>query len=116
MLEQLEYFLASPMKLYAHYKLNFVSILVNRGIRYALFQVRGFLSNLNGAVLESFGAGNIPHDIVPALREATTRQVLIVNVTQCLEGTVDDSIYATGEVSHRGFIKSKSTRFGIPEA
>ena len=26
------------------------------------------------------------------------REVLIVNVTQCLEGTVDDSIYAAGEV------------------
>ena len=52
-------------------------------------------------MLESFGAGNVPHDIVSALKEATSRNVLIVNVTQCLEGMVDDSIYAAGEVRHR---------------
>ena len=62
------------------------------------------MSNLKGVVLESFGAGNVPDDIVQTLKAAIKRQVLIVNVTQCLEGSVDDSIYAAGKVGH-GYVK-----------
>ena len=59
------------------------------------------MKSLKGAVLETFGAGNAPNDIVEVLKEATApdnpNRVLIVNVTQCLKGTVE-SIYATGNV------------------
>jgi L-asparaginase len=54
---------------------------------------------LQGLVLEAYGVGNGPdHDteFVAALAEATKRGVVIVDCTQCLEGTVDLSEYATG--------------------
>src|SRR5438128_5034967 len=54
---------------------------------------------LQGLVLEAYGVGNGPdHDseFIAALDEATRRGVVIVDCTQCLEGTVDLSEYATG--------------------
>ena len=54
---------------------------------------------LKGLVLETFGAGNGPTRdpaFVEVLTEATKRGVIIVNCTQCLRGTVDQTQYATG--------------------
>lgn len=53
---------------------------------------------LQGLVLETFGAGNAPdrdEGLLRALREATDRGVVIVNVTQCLRGRASPS-YAAG--------------------
>lgn len=46
---------------------------------------------IRGAVLETFGAGNIPLALVPALSAAVARGVVVVNVTQCLHGSVSDA-------------------------
>ena len=54
---------------------------------------------LQGLVLEAYGVGNGPDQnraFITALEEATRRGVVIVDCTQCLEGTVDLSEYATG--------------------
>lgn len=53
---------------------------------------------LEGLVLETFGSGNAPDrddDLLGALRDASDRGVVIVNVTQCLEGRVKTD-YAAG--------------------
>jgi lysophospholipase len=42
-------------------------------------------------VLETFGAGNMPLSIIPSLSKAVKRGVAIVNVTQCLHGSVSDA-------------------------
>lgn len=57
-----------------------------------------FLEALDGAVLHTFGAGNAPDDpaLLEVLSAATARGVVIVNCTQCLEGTVRMGTYATG--------------------
>lgn len=57
---------------------------------------------IQGIVLQSYGAGNIPSnrkDLLAALEEATSRGIIIVNCTQCLEGAVAE-IYETGQVSY----------------
>src|SRR5688572_14072091 len=54
---------------------------------------------LQGLVLEAYGIGNGPdqdQDFLDALADATQRGVVIVDCTQCLEGTVDLSEYAAG--------------------
>ncbi|KAK6521264.1 hypothetical protein TWF506_001489 [Arthrobotrys conoides] len=55
------------------------------------------LKNLKGLVLETFGAGNLPEDerLLQVLGEACRRGIIIVNVTQCLTGTVSP-LYAPG--------------------
>ncbi len=54
---------------------------------------------LRGLVLETYGGGNGPtndEQFLDVLRAATDRGVVIVNVTQCLRGTVDLTKYETG--------------------
>ncbi|HYM61934.1 MAG TPA: asparaginase [Thermoanaerobaculia bacterium] len=54
---------------------------------------------LQGLVLEAFGVGNGPDQdkaFIAALAEATKRGVVIVDCTQCLEGTVKLGDYAAG--------------------
>lgn len=55
---------------------------------------------VEGVILESFGAGNIPTDpkIMDLLKDCNKRGVLILNITQCTEGTVN-SIYEAGKVN-----------------
>ncbi|XP_066596945.1 L-asparaginase isoform X2 [Prorops nasuta] len=54
-----------------------------------------FQSPIEGVVLQTYGAGNVPanrKDIMDEFRAATERGVIIVNVTQCNSGTVS-SLY-----------------------
>lgn len=54
---------------------------------------------LQGLVLEAYGVGNGPdqdHEFIAALADASRRGVVIVDCTQCLEGTVDLHEYAAG--------------------
>src|SRR4051794_29788708 len=64
---------------------------------------------LQGLVLEAYGVGNGPEndrDFIAALAEATARGVVIVDCTQCLEGTVDLGEYATGAALARAGVIS----------
>ncbi len=64
---------------------------------------------LQGLVLEAYGIGNGPDqdtDFIAALEEATSRGVVIVDCTQCLEGTVDLDEYAAGTALARAGVIS----------
>ncbi len=64
---------------------------------------------LQGLVLEAYGVGNGPDrdpEFIAALADATERGVVIVDCTQCLEGTVDLSEYATGSALARAGVIS----------
>lgn len=60
------------------------------------------LQGLRGLVLETFGAGNAPQDnaMTGVLADAIKRGVVIVNVTQCLTGSVNP-LYAPGMILSR---------------
>lgn len=60
--------------------------------------IRAFSAEpMRGIVLETFGAGNAPQspEFLDALRDAVSRGVLIVNVTQCIRGGAMN-MYSTG--------------------
>ena len=64
---------------------------------------------LKGLVLEAYGVGNGPDSdrgFIEALEEATHRGVVIVDCTQCLEGTVDIHEYAAGSALARAGVVS----------
>ena len=64
---------------------------------------------LKGLVLETYGVGNGPDKdkaFLEAIGEATKRGVVIVDCTQCLEGTVDLSEYAAGSALARAGVIS----------
>ncbi|BGP14338.1 hypothetical protein JCM10213v2_002285 [Rhodosporidiobolus nylandii] len=62
--------------------------------------VRAFLrpGGVRGVVIESYGAGNAPRrpELLKAFKEATEQGIVIVNVTQCVTGSVAPDIYETG--------------------
>ncbi len=67
------------------------------------------LPPLQGLVLEAYGVGNGPDKdsaFLEALAEATARGVLIVDCTQCLEGTVNLHEYAAGSALARAGVVS----------
>jgi L-asparaginase len=64
---------------------------------------------LQGLVLEAYGVGNGPdrnREFIAALSDATKRGVVIVDCTQCLEGTVDLEEYAAGSALARAGVIS----------
>jgi L-asparaginase len=64
---------------------------------------------LQGLVLEAYGVGNGPDqdaEFLAALAEAAARGVVIVDCTQCLEGAVNLSEYATGSALARAGVIS----------
>jgi L-asparaginase len=64
---------------------------------------------LQGLVLEAYGVGNGPdqnREFLGALEEATKRGVVIVDCTQCLEGTVNLHEYAAGSALARAGVIS----------
>ncbi len=64
---------------------------------------------INGLVLETYGVGNAPDNdsaLLSVLTEADARGVVIVNCTQCLQGRVRMSEYATGTALARAGVIS----------
>lgn len=59
--------------------------------------VRGAIrAGVKGLVLESYGTGNVPLTLMPALEEARKSRVPVVVVSQCLRGFVDLGRYEGG--------------------
>ncbi len=56
--------------------------------------------DIKGIVLKTYGAGNSPSEpwFISLISEATQRGVVIVNVTQCVNGGVNDKLYETGNL------------------
>ena len=56
------------------------------------------IPNLKGVILETYGTGNAPRKpwLIHLLKEAVSRGLTIVNVTQCSAGTVEMDRYETG--------------------
>lgn len=63
--------------------------------------IKAFLQPpIEGVVLQSYGAGNVPTnraDIIKELTAATKRGIIIVNITQCATGCVSDT-YEAGKL------------------
>lgn len=72
------------------------------------------IPGLRGVVLETYGAGNaMTYDwFIQELSDAINRGVVIVNVTQCLAGSVEMNIYETGNrLSKAGVISGGDMTF-----
>ena len=68
------------------------------GIREDLFRHMIDIPNLRAIVMRTFGSGNAPQSpwLLNALKEATRRGKVIVNISQCLQGRVEMGRYDTG--------------------
>jgi L-asparaginase len=65
---------------------------------------------IKGVVLETFGAGNAPTDkkFIQTIKKAIDRGVLVVNVSQCVGGSVVQGLYETSsELNKIGVISAR---------
>ena len=67
---------------------------IQESIIESLFQVKG----LRAVVLKTFGSGNAPQSewFLRLLKEATEKNIIIINITQCSSGAVEMERYETG--------------------
>jgi len=62
--------------------------------------IRNFLLQpVKALILRTYGIGNAPQDpaLLQALKHATERGIIVINLTQCISGRVNMSGYATGQ-------------------
>lgn len=80
----------------------------------------GFIRNvfhqkgLRAIVMETYGAGNAPTEewLTQILKEAIDNRIIILNVTQCISGKVDQEKYETGShLKKVGVISGKDLTF-----
>ncbi len=89
---------------------NIIILKVFPGMKPAYFDLIFSYPGLEGIILETYGSGNAPMEkwLDDKLSEAVQKGIKIVNVTQCLEGSVFPSHYATGKhLKDAGVISGK---------
>jgi len=89
---------AKPMR--PHFRLdnNVIIFSLFPGIREDLIRHIIATPNLRSIVMRTFGSGNAPQNpwLLSALKEGTRRGKVIVNISQCLHGSVEMGRYDTG--------------------
>ncbi len=87
-------------KLKVHYEFDTNVIMIDLFPGIQEHVVRHMLNTpgIRGIILKTFGAGNGPSDpwFIQALKEATARGVVIVNISQCSNGSVKPELYSAG--------------------
>lgn len=66
---------------------------INRKVVESIMNIEG----LQGVVLETFGAGNAPDEgwFLDEIKKAINKNIIVLNVTQCVEGRVEMRAYET---------------------
>ena len=90
--------LSQPMKPHYLYDTNIVVLTLFPGISRNIVESALKFKGLKAVVLKTYGSGNAPQKpwLIHALREATDRGIIIVNITQCHSGVVEMKLYETG--------------------
>lgn len=80
-------------------EVDVASLFIFPGIKGNTIRALSRQATLKGLVLHTFGSGNIPEnkDLQAALAEGTQKDIVIVNITQCLVGSVMP-LYAAGAI------------------
>lgn len=93
----------SPSKrpLQVHYDMdpNVMFVELNPGMTEAILRHQLNTPGIKGVVLKTYGAGNSPSEawFTDAVRDAVDRGLVILNVSQCVNGGVHKGLYETGK-------------------
>lgn len=87
-----------PLEVKCGYDPNVVVLTLFPGIQETVVRSVLYVPGLKGVILKTFGTGNAPHHewLLKLLKDAVDRGIVVVNVTQCMEGAVDMTRYETG--------------------
>ena len=89
---------ALPLKPHYVYDTNVIVLTLFPGIQENLIRNVLQTPGLRAVVLKTYGSGNAPQNpwFIQALKEATERGIVIVNISQCPTGMVEMGRYETG--------------------
>ena len=87
-----------PLEVCTDMDANVMFLELNPGMTEQTFDYLLHAPSIKGIVLKTYGAGNSPSHpwFIKRIREAVERGVVIVNVTQCVNGGVNCNLYETG--------------------
>ena len=87
-----------PLKVCTDMDANVMFLELNPGMTEQTIDYLLHTPGIKGIVLKTYGAGNSPSYpwFIQRIREAVERGIVIVNVTQCVNGGVNCSLYETG--------------------
>ncbi len=87
-----------PLKVHYLYDTNVVILTLFPGIQENMISNLLHTPGLRAVILKTYGSGNAPQKpwLVELLKEAISRGILIVNISQCPTGTVEMERYETG--------------------
>jgi len=89
---------SKPMKPHFLFDQNVIILSLFPGIQEAIIDSVLHVPGLKAIVMRTFGSGNAPQKewLVKKLKEATDRGLIVVNISQCLSGSVEMGRYETG--------------------
>jgi L-asparaginase len=87
-----------PLKPHYAYDTNVIVLTLFPGIQENLIRNVLHTPGLRAVVLKTYGSGNAPQKpwFVEALKDATQRGIIIINISQCSTGSVEMERYETG--------------------
>lgn len=87
-----------PMKVRYNMDTNVIFIDLYPGMKESTLRYMLATPDVKGVVLRTYGAGNAPDDawFIDTIRKAVERGIVIMSVTQCVNGGVRASLYDTG--------------------
>ncbi|WP_293896837.1 asparaginase [Sporocytophaga sp.] len=100
-----------PFKIYTVLDSNVLIVKLFPGINKEVVECLFNTAGLKGVVLETFGSGNAPTDkwLEDVLKEASEKGIVILNVSQCIGGTVFQGRYDTSRhLEKSGVISGKN--------
>ena len=88
-----------PLKVCTDMDSNVIFLELNPGMTEQTLDYLLHTPGVKGIVLKTYGAGNTPNHpwFIKCIKKAVDRGVVIVNVTQCVNGGVNCSLYETGK-------------------
>ena len=88
------------LKVNKNFNRNVALLKIFPGMQPAYFESIINIKGLKGLIIETFGSGNAQDDIkfVETIRKASENGILIVNITQCIQGFVEQGRYQTSEL------------------
>jgi L-asparaginase len=87
-----------PLKVRYNMDPNVMFLELNPGMTQGTLRYLLNTPDIKGIILKTFGAGNGPNDtwFTSLIRDAVKRGIVILNVTQCVNGGVHNTMYDTG--------------------
>lgn len=103
-------YVSGPLKTHKELESNIALVKLFPGIHSSLINYIFNYPELKGVVLETYGSGNVNNEawFIDALKTLIEKGVPIINVTQCIGGSVNMGIYETSrELKDIGVISGK---------